>query len=97
MKRKIINQSLAIVFTVFSFQACSQNDKPKEAGKSDQSEVAANSTYACPMDCEKGKVYQEPGKCPVCEMDLILVESIKNNEHDHEENHADSSEEMNAH
>ncbi|MCU0433225.1 MAG: hypothetical protein MUC87_07225 [Bacteroidia bacterium] len=26
--------------------------------------------YACPMDCENGKVYEKPGKCPVCEMDL---------------------------
>lgn len=26
--------------------------------------------YVCPMDCEKGKTYDKPGKCPVCEMDL---------------------------
>lgn len=28
-------------------------------------------SYACPMDCEKGKTYDTPGKCPVCEMDLV--------------------------
>ncbi len=26
--------------------------------------------YKCPMDCEKGKTYDEPGQCPVCGMDL---------------------------
>ena len=30
-------------------------------------------SYSCPMDCEKGKVYEEPGICPVCEMDLTEV------------------------
>lgn len=26
--------------------------------------------YKCPMDCEKGKSYEEAGSCPVCKMDL---------------------------
>ncbi|MGV6827930.1 MAG: efflux RND transporter periplasmic adaptor subunit [Flavobacteriales bacterium] len=26
--------------------------------------------YRCPMDCESGKIYTKPGKCPVCKMDL---------------------------
>jgi len=29
--------------------------------------------YACPMDCEKGKTYPQPGSCPVCKMDLEAV------------------------
>jgi len=29
--------------------------------------------YQCPMDCEKGKVYDEPGSCPICKMDLKEV------------------------
>ena len=29
--------------------------------------------YQCPMDCEHGKVYDEPGNCPVCKMDLKEV------------------------
>ena len=29
--------------------------------------------YACPMDCEKGKTYPQPGTCPVCKMDLEAV------------------------
>ncbi len=26
--------------------------------------------YACPMKCEKDKVYKKDGACPVCKMDL---------------------------
>ncbi|MBE9490724.1 MAG: efflux RND transporter periplasmic adaptor subunit, partial [Bacteroidetes bacterium] len=26
--------------------------------------------YQCPMDCEQGKIYDKPGSCPVCKMDL---------------------------
>lgn len=29
--------------------------------------------YQCPMDCEKGKTYSQPGTCPVCGMDLKKV------------------------
>ncbi len=29
--------------------------------------------YQCPMDCEKGKLYDAPGSCPVCKMDLKPV------------------------
>lgn len=29
--------------------------------------------YQCPMDCEKGKLYDQPGSCPVCKMDLTAV------------------------
>jgi acetolactate decarboxylase len=31
--------------------------------------------YQCPMKCEGEKVYDRPGKCPVCEMDLVEVQS----------------------
>ena len=31
------------------------------------------SAYSCPMDCEKGKTYPQPGTCPVCKMDLEPV------------------------
>lgn len=29
--------------------------------------------YQCQMDCEKGKLYDQPGACPVCKMDLVAV------------------------
>ena len=33
--------------------------------------------YQCPMDCEKGKTYEEKGSCPVCKMDLNKVENYQ--------------------
>ena len=29
--------------------------------------------YQCPMNCEGNKTYNQPGKCPVCNMQLVLV------------------------
>ena len=49
-----------------AFGGCNNNE-------SAESEQIAEAAYACPMDCEKGKTYSEPGQCPVCEMDLQLV------------------------
>ncbi|MFA9186898.1 heavy metal translocating P-type ATPase [Flavobacterium sp. FBOR7N2.3] len=31
--------------------------------------------YYCPMFCEGDKVYDEPGSCPVCGMDLVTIEA----------------------
>jgi heavy metal translocating P-type ATPase len=43
--------------------------------------------YTCPMKCEGEKVYDQPGKCPVCKMNLVPVEG--NNKHD-EHSHIES-------
>ena len=32
--------------------------------------------YICPMDCEKGTVYENEGICPVCEMDLVDAKEV---------------------
>ncbi|MFL9830433.1 heavy metal translocating P-type ATPase [Flavobacterium sp. ST-87] len=36
--------------------------------------------YYCPMFCEGDKVYDEPGNCPVCGMDLVTVEASEEEE-----------------
>ncbi|MES2240420.1 MAG: heavy metal translocating P-type ATPase [Bacteroidota bacterium] len=36
--------------------------------------------YYCPMFCEGDKVYDEPGSCPVCGMDLVTIEASEENE-----------------
>ena len=42
-----------------------------EVKKEAQEVLASNDVlHQCPMDCEEGKSYTEPGKCPVCKMDL---------------------------
>lgn len=36
--------------------------------------------YYCPMFCEGDKVYDEPGSCPVCGMDLVTIEATGDEE-----------------
>lgn len=36
--------------------------------------------YYCPMQCEGDKMYNEPGNCPVCGMDLIVAVTEDNEE-----------------
>jgi len=43
----------------------------------DSEEMATTDVYQCPMDCEKGKAYENEGSCPVCKMDL-KVKSVDN-------------------
>ncbi|EAR01829.1 uncharacterized secreted protein of SCO1/SenC/PrrC family [Maribacter sp. HTCC2170] len=31
--------------------------------------------YHCPMECEGDKTYESEGSCPVCKMDLVLLEN----------------------
>jgi hypothetical protein len=56
-----------------AFAAC--NNDGKAAGTTSDSAITMNSeshqhAYRCPMNCEKGKTYNKPGKCPVCGMNL---------------------------
>lgn len=37
--------------------------------------------YQCPMHCEGDKIYNEPGSCPVCKMDLVAIDSENEMEH----------------
>ncbi len=45
--------------------SCNQKSETKNP---DSTTISA--TYQCPMDCEKGKTYDKPGKCSVCDMEL---------------------------
>ena len=78
MKKVIL---MLAVIASFTFTSC-KKDKAEEvkteveavdAVKQEAQEVLASNDvlHQCPMDCEKGKSYTEPGKCPVCKMDLV--------------------------
>jgi Heavy metal binding domain len=67
----------------------------QENHAADKADMAMNDKYQCTMDCEKGKTYDKPGKCPVCNMDMKKVEkkadegtteesSSEGDGHDHE-------------
>jgi hypothetical protein len=45
---------------------CGANNQHK---RKDQQE----NKYQCPMNCEGNKTYNQPGKCPVCNMQLVIV------------------------
>lgn len=66
---------LLTVVTLFasalSFTACSEGGKHSDSQDNNQIEAAV---YHCPMKCEGDKTYSEEGSCPVCEMDLVVVE-----------------------
>lgn len=39
--------------------------------------------YQCPMRCEKDKVYNHPGNCPVCHMKLVPADDKSSPGHHH--------------
>ena len=49
--------------------------------------LAASGGYACPMACEKDKLYPQPGKCPVCKMKLTEHKSGVTAHADHNPKH----------
>ena len=86
MKKNILGFAaiMAFAFTL-SMTSCSSADKPAEEATTEEAtdgteaaateEVHAHAHYKCPMDCEKGKEYEEAGTCPVCKMELAEVKT----------------------
>ena len=95
--RKLVFVMAIIVALGTMFTSCKSdhkvgNDEVKENVKENDAEVKEEMNnkliaglYQCPMDCENGKTYEEPGQCPVCKMDLKLRETEDGHEgHDHD-------------
>ena len=52
------------------------------ACKNDTSKITEEAlVYQCPMKCEVNKTYNEPGSCPICKMDLALMNVEDSEEH----------------
>jgi Heavy metal binding domain len=78
-------------------EAASEETKTEmqENHAADKADMAMNDKYQCTMDCEDGKIYDKPGKCPVCNMDLIKVEKEEESDSNHDENdHDEDSDEQ---
>jgi hypothetical protein len=71
MKNMLI-AGLALVLSLVAFAAC-QNNFSKNIAATET--AAPNTKYICPMNCEKGKTYDQPGTCPVCNMHLEVVKA----------------------
>ncbi|MBK9271643.1 MAG: hypothetical protein IPM48_08585 [Saprospiraceae bacterium] len=75
-----INIAAMLLTTVMFFASC--GNKTSESKEKTATEQTANANYQCPMKCEGEKIYSKPGSCPVCNMDLQLVEENHEN-HEH--------------
>lgn len=83
MKSKILNIVWVAIFAIGSatFIGCGNSENKERESHEHKGDSThhhdgehARAHYQCPMDCEKGKTYEEPGQCPVCKMDLQKVE-----------------------
>lgn len=84
MKTKITTTVLLLAAVMF-FASC--GNKTSESKKENTTtQQTANAMYQCPMKCEGEKMYDNPGQCPVCKMDLGKVEGMQEN-HEHDSTH----------
>ncbi|MEO5569626.1 MAG: heavy metal-binding domain-containing protein [Bacteroidia bacterium] len=97
MKNKILILPLIIV-AALTISSCGSGDKKAEETTTDAAVKApkeltditgVTSYYECPMKCEEKK-FTEAGNCPICGMELVLVE-MKN---DSTKTEADTTKQM---
>lgn len=93
MKKSIVLFAFAVA--TMSFVSCKEEAKEEtateatvettdeHAGHDHGDSELYTASYACPMDCEKGKTYEAAGKCPVCEMDLVENTDDSHEGHNH--------------
>ena len=70
MKKKITSIIVAILFSLGSLTFVGCGGEEGHNHESHEIDAEDHVHYQCPMDCEEGKTYEEPGSCPVCGMDL---------------------------
>jgi Heavy metal binding domain len=70
MKYKFFAVASILVLFFVCFACKNEPSKPAST-----TTAAAATGYICPMNCEKGKVYDAPGNCPVCRMELEPVQA----------------------
>ena len=95
-KKSIVMMALAIAtLTVVACGKKENKEATKELERHDHKKGEAHQlAYVCPMDCEKGKTYDASGKCPVCQMDLIVQKHKEGDGHDHSKKETKSVEEI---
>ena len=85
MKTKILTAAILLSSVMF-FASC--GNKTSESNKATHTnEQATNVKYHCPMRCEGDKMYDEPGQCPVCNMNLEKMDSTTHEHQGHDQNH----------
>ncbi len=82
-KTSLIFTALSLFLLMF-IGSCGSRTSESKTEKTEQTEYAM---YQCPMKCEGEKMYDKPGQCPVCNMDLIKVEG-NHEHHEHDSTHS---------
>ena len=91
MKNQIIALSVILNITILMSSCGSKNNiQQVEPSSTEQKSVdtigsskSIATHYQCPMKCEGEKMYDKPGSCPVCKMDLKEVkENHEHHQHD---------------
>ncbi len=78
IKKSTIKILFLGLFSLMLSTACKNTKKEKEK---DHHKEHAELVYQCPMNCEKGKTYTEPGNCAVCKMALKAKGGHPESEH----------------
>ncbi|WP_161634399.1 heavy metal-binding domain-containing protein [Aquimarina pacifica] len=73
--RYICTQTVLVIFCVCALFSCKTDTKVDAKS----TEEVGTIRYQCPMNCEQGKTYVEKVNCPVCKMDLAVIDSKKGN------------------
>ena len=90
---------LMVAFAVATLSIIACKTEPKAAstteipGEAADDYIETAGFYSCPMDCEKGKIYTAKENCPICEMELVVLneavpESHEGHDHDNHEGHS---------
>lgn len=99
MRKIILTFTVFALFTGLSLTSCCNAEKKTDSKKvetvsdekvSGNEKVASAEGYVCPMKCEGDKVYDKPGKCAECKMDLVATSELHekhDKDHDHSEKH----------
>ena len=84
MKTKITTTIMLLTAVMFMASCGSKTSESKKENTT--TEQTANVMYQCPMKCEGEKMYDKPGQCPKCNMDLQKVEEM-DEQHNHDSTH----------
>lgn len=74
MKKRVTLFTALVCISSFLISCGGSKPENKEQTETPAQQAAV---YACPMKCEGDKTYDQPGKCPVCGMDLKAVETME--------------------
>jgi len=74
------NVLLTLLVGILPLLIACNNDSGNSTKGDSTSTASHQHSYRCPMNCENGKTYEKPGKCPVCGMELEHFDGEDNGE-----------------